>query len=385
MSASVKAHVAIVVDSIIPGGGVNNIALNQSIALSQHFSVTIVCAHGKTENTGISTHQVNEPKLFWLKRYGHFLRALILSSRFCDKLKQIDAEHKIDFILFHSHLHAATAREKLRQDLKMGMLIHGDIFTRPVGTYDPLLTRLYKWSSVKAYKSIELIVALSPYMREKAITYGAAKESVAVIPNGINIQDQPNTKKIPVEPNKFTVLFIGRLSKEKDPITLLKAMLLLDERINLSIGGDGPLHNDIKNFIHDRGLSNRVTLHGHISAQKVNELYQQSDVFCIPSVSDPLPTVVLEAMSTGLPVIGTNVEGIPFMVEHNKNGLIVPPSNPEALAKAIEHLFNSPALRTEYGVAAKKRISDTFSLSSSTKKLIEHIERTMNCQQGKKS
>lgn len=377
MLAKEKKHVAIVVDSIVPGGGVNNVALAQAKALSDYFSITLVCAHGSIDHAEIKMEKVREPKLFWLKRIGHSARALILSRRFSKALALLDNRKSIDFVLCHSHLHACTARNQLRQDLPLGLVIHGDIFTRPKGTYDSLLTKLYKHSSLKAYKTADLIIALSPYMREKAIGYGARKANTVTIPNGVNSLDSPKIRPPRSRDSKFRLLFIGRLSTEKDPLTLLKALMATDKQVHLTIAGSGPLKKTILDFVHTQSLSSRVDLIGHVTSDVLSTLYTQSHALCIPSISDPLPTVVIEAMHAGLPVIGTDVEGIPYMVEHEKTGLIVPPKQPELLALAITKLFDSAELCLNFEHASKQRALQMFSLSAVTRQLSNRINQAI--------
>jgi len=370
-------HIAIVVNSIEPGGGVSNVALAQAKALSQYFSVSLLCAHGSVNHKGIEVHRVAEPKIIWLRRFGHVVREYLLCRRFSSALCAISKSKPLNFVLFHSHSAAAMAKPKLGVSVPCGMVVHGDIFTRPKGSYDPLLTQFYKYSSKRAYQIIDLVIALSPSMRTKAIEYGADSRRVEVIPNGIDVCNTILEKSRKKSSEVIRLLFVGRLTVEKAPLVLLEAMTLLDTPAKLIMAGAGPLEQTIEQFITSHDLRDRVELLGHLASSEINYLYNNSDVLCVPSIDDPLPTAILEAMNAGVPVVASDVDGIPFMVEDGVSGLLVPPNEPMALSQAIIKLASSDQLRSDFARAAQQRIKDEFSLTAVTKRLVESIEKTM--------
>lgn len=370
-------HIAIVVNSIEPGGGVSNVALAQAKALSQYYSVSLLCAHGSLSHENIELHTIAEPKLNWLRRFGHVVREYILCRRFASALCAINKAKSLSFVLFHSHSAAAMAKPKLGASVPCGMVVHGDIFTRPKGSYDALLTQFYKYSSKRAYHIMDLVIALSPAMRTKAVEYGAQSGRVVVVPNGIDVNKTKNEKKSVDSCDVTKLLFVGRLSFEKAPLVLLEAMTLLDKSIKLAMAGTGPLEQTVRQFIKSHGLQDRVELLGHQTSTQIDSLYLNSDVLCVSSVNDPLPTVILEAMNVGVPVIASAVDGIPFMVEDGVSGLLVPPNEPRALSQAINKLVESTELRNDFSIAAVQRVNDKFSLIAVTKQLVESIEKTI--------
>jgi len=377
LQTEARPHIAIVVNSIEPGGGVSNVALAQAKALSEYFSISLLCAHGSLEHKDIEIHEVAEPKLFWMRRFGHAIREYLLCRRFSSALCAIDKVKPLRFVLFHSHTAIAMAKPKLKAKLgssvPCGMVIHGDIFTRPKGSYDPLLTWFYKVSSKRAYRLADLVIALSPSMQAKAIEYGSRPQSVTVIPNGIEIVNAVPEKHSNKGKDKFELLFVGRLSVEKAPLVLLKAMTMLDDSIRLSIAGSGPLEMQVREFIDTSDLQDQVALLGHLATADINDLYINSDALCVPSINDPLPTVILEAMKLGLPVIASDIDGIPYMVEDGLTGSLVPANDPTALAKAITELSASAALQAQMSKAAKQRVNDKFSLTAVTTQLANSI------------
>ena len=109
-----------------------------------------------------------------------------------------------------------------------------------------------------------------------------------------------------------------------------------------------------------RSVTRGVRFVGSRPREAMRACYAAADVVCVPSLSDPLPTVVLEAMAAGRPVVGSRVGGIPFMVEEGRTGVIVEPGRPETLAEALRGpVENSGGLRT-MGEAAAERAQTVF-------------------------
>src|SRR5262249_23312754 len=241
---------------------------------------------------------------------------------------------------------------KRRFNVPCGLVAHGDVFSSPPGTYDWRLTKFFKWAIPRGYGQADLIVALSPLMRERAIACGADPRNVEVIPNGIEIEEigliSPRTNahdSIAIEGQPLKLLFVATLNKRKGTDVLVRAAKRLkdeDVRCSLAILGNGPLRSELDGLIANFELANEVTLHGSVSRKDLGKWYQWADVTCVPSVDDPLPTVVLESLLAGTPIVGSAVGGIPFMVQTDVNGLLVPPRDPDALASALARISRQP-------------------------------------------
>jgi glycosyltransferase involved in cell wall biosynthesis len=142
-----------------------------------------------------------------------------------------------------------------------------------------------------------------------------------------------------------SLIYFGRLVTEKGIWTLLDAIERQIMATELVLVGEGPLRNEIENFLKSTPMKSQVKLLGYIPQASLREVLIQSAAVVVPSIwQEPLGLVVLEAFACGLPVIASAVGGIPEMIEDNKNGLLVPPCNASALAEAIARLFGDPAL-----------------------------------------
>jgi glycosyltransferase involved in cell wall biosynthesis len=154
---------------------------------------------------------------------------------------------------------------------------------------------------------------------------------IEVVPNGITL---PHKKA-----NGDKIVFLGRLNKIKGIEYLIDSVRNIQNCPELIIAGSGPEETKLKAM--SQGLNVRFA--GKIP--DIEELYMQGQFFVLPSLSEGLPQVILEAMSFGLPVIATRVGGIPDVIEHGKTGFLVEPGNSEDIRKHIEILLADGALR----------------------------------------
>lgn len=176
------------------------------------------------------------------------------------------------------------------------------------------------------------------------------------------------------------ILAVARLVEKKGLGDLILAADILRKRghsFRVEIIGDGNLHNALRHQVVERGLQDRVMLLGAQSHEKVRLAYERASIFVLPCVvatdgdRDGLPNVLLEAMACGVPVVSTTVVGIPELIEWERDGLLTPPSDPPALAKAMERLLTDADLRDRLARAARSKVEDRFSIDSNAKKLLE--------------
>ena len=175
-----------------------------------------------------------------------------------------------------------------------------------------------------------------------------------------------------------TIVSIGRLIDKKGFADLIRACDLLKKRghdFRCEIIGEGPLENDLRTQIADLELKSQVNLAGPKTQTQIVQQLAEASVFALPCVVDPdgardnLPTVIMEAMAAGLPVVSTTVGGIAEMVVHGESGFLVEPHNPVALADAIEKVIVDPALARRLGQAGYERAEQLFSIERNVREL----------------
>jgi len=182
-----------------------------------------------------------------------------------------------------------------------------------------------------------------------------------------------------------SIVAIGRLIVKKGFANLIRACALLVERgrsFQCDIFGEGPLENQLRVQIEQLGLQEFVRLPGPKPQHDLRARLADASVFVLPSVPEPeggmdnLPTVIMEAMATGLPVVSTRIGGIPEMVVENETGFLVQPDDAVALAGAIEKLTNERSLGQRLGQAGYERAQRLFSIENNLRELCALLSST---------
>jgi sugar transferase (PEP-CTERM/EpsH1 system associated) len=206
-------------------------------------------------------------------------------------------------------------------------------------------------------------------------TVGVATEKVVHICNGVDVCrfNQRTGTRPPCGPESFTqedtlvVGTVGRMQTVKDQITLVRAFIHLlqhdpkaRERLRLIMIGDGPLRVESQSLVREAGAEALSWLPGERS--DIPEQLRAFDLFILPSIAEGISNTILEAMASGLPVIETNVGGNPELVVDGETGMLVPSSDPIAMADAIYSYLKDPAKLERHGQAGRKRAVEHFSI-----------------------
>lgn len=203
------------------------------------------------------------------------------------------------------------------------------------------------------------------YLRQR---YGDNARRAIRIYNGIDLAQFP---WLAPDNRPRHILAVGRLVVKKGFDVLIDALQLLHQRgesFHCTLTGDGPLRDELLARIAEYGLNERVTLNGSRPQPEIIAAMRQSAMVVAPCVvseegdRDGLPTVLLEAMALGTPVVSTEVAGIPELVSDGQTGLCVAPRDPSALAEAMQRLLNDPALPLELSMQARMRIEQHYDI-----------------------
>ncbi len=198
-----------------------------------------------------------------------------------------------------------------------------------------------------------------------------------MIPNGVDAsafrrREQPSVlERLGVE---FPyILFLGRLSRQKGILDLVEAFKALTSKLNLVLV-TGPA--DTKQLVDElsealRGLPRVRWINRMVTHEEAVALYSSCEAFVCPSRYEPFGIINLEAMACGRPVVATRVGGIVGVVQDGETGLLVPPENPQALAKAIEDLMADDGLREEMGAKGRARVDRHFTWQKVAQRTVE--------------
>ncbi|WP_282939553.1 glycosyltransferase family 1 protein [Paenibacillus sp. RC67] len=157
-----------------------------------------------------------------------------------------------------------------------------------------------------------------------------------------------------IQPRKFVILFVGRLAPEKSVDVVMETYFALPEPIRsasqLVITGDGPLYRPLlEQYEHQPD----VTFTGFKQGQELSELYAAADLFLFPSETETFGNVVLEAMASGTPVIGSDAGGVKDIIEHGHTGILCPPGDIPQFVHAVELLYHNSVYRSQLSAAGR--------------------------------
>ena len=244
---------------------------------------------------------------------------------------------------------------------------HG--YTRPAARV-ALYNQLDRWSLRAARK----VITVNVPFRDELVRRGVPAGRIEIVHNAIapdwGREADPYPAGLP-ETGLPIILSIGRLSREKDHLTLLHAMKGLDA--HLVIAGEGPERAALESAIRRLCLCERVTLAGH--QDSVAPYYRAAQAVVISSRSEGSPNVLLEAMASGVPVVATRVGGIPEHVEDGQSALLIEPGDPAAMHTAIARLIGPDgALAQRLAGRGGQLVRERFSPESRVRRLMEIYE-----------
>lgn len=199
-------------------------------------------------------------------------------------------------------------------------------------------------------------------LRRRHESDGVPAERLLLVPNGTGVPAEPVTA---VERATLTIGTVGRAVPEKDHGNLVAAVRQLADRgcsLRVVVVGDGPELDAVKTRVDHTGLTDLFEFPGMV--EDVERWYREFDVFVLSSRQEGQPVALLEAMAIGLPCVATDVGAIATTLESGREGTVVEPGSPTALAKGLLRYLESLPLRAEHGRAARERVRREFSIEA---------------------
>ena len=250
-----------------------------------------------------------------------------------------------------------------------------DPFNRKVENLHRVLLPVTRriWSKAKS------VVALSHGLEDIALRT-MPDMPFEVIPNGIDIDRfSPADDESAREPGSpLRLIAVCRLLERKGLQHLMEALVRPEPLdATLRIVGTGSYEAELRACATQLGLDDRVTFEGFVDNDDLPSLYRQSDVFTLPSQTESFGLVFAEAMGCGLPVLATTVGGIPELVRHETDGLLVEPADPAAIHRSLRRLIDNPDERLAMAASARRRIVENYSWSVVARRYLAVYERAI--------
>lgn len=259
------------------------------------------------------------------------------------------------------------------------------------------IDRPARWSRDAAHFRLMAHVLTSRGARVIAVSRSAAdhfsarsavaRRLVTTIHNGIDLSPFLETdgaaragirEALGLDPSSPVLVTVAVLRPPKgidDLVAALPAVLTDLPDTHLLIVGDGPARSALERTARDHEVSSRVHFLGHRT--DVESVLAAADLFVLPSHTEALPTVVIEAMAAGLPVVATEVGGIPEMVDRGGSALLVPPHRPDLLSAAIVRVLTSPLQARAMGITGRRLARARFDLARQVGELVAEYRRVL--------
>ena len=239
------------------------------------------------------------------------------------------------------------------------------------GDYHARYGRLRLWLTEKIiYRSADILLTNSDRIRD-TLRHRYPDKCILAIRNLLNLPDL-RPQSLSDTPSPWHIVSVGRLTSEKGHRYLIEALHLLNTKFNrqdftATILGDGALKMEIERLTNRYHLSDRVQMPGF--CDDIFPMLSTAHLFVLPSLHESSPNALIEAMGVGLPCIASSVGGILDLIDHQENGLLVPPQSSDALAESINCLLTDRKLAAYLGQNAKRRIGEMFDNDRSIKQL----------------
>jgi glycosyltransferase involved in cell wall biosynthesis len=408
-----KKYLAVIVtppEFKVSGGVKAGLELSRAMGYICSYEVALMADQdsSKTELSGLSINRFR-----CMNRLGALAsfapRALRTISFHSPGLAAYIVRTQPKLVHFHNpHPSAALwglAKVCLAENIPYVISAHGFVEFANVTSWlgsNPLKTSAFEWLAKtpfrKSVANAKAILLTSPPEHEVADALDIPKEKRFIVTNGYDpFFTQPALEedlirvrdRFGLDGQLPVFLFVGNHTPNKGIDTLLTACHQAQRDWRVVIGGairTPEEHMALRSTYNVEVLGKQVVFTDFLSREELRALYQLVDGFVFPTKADTLPLVILDAMASSLPVVATNVGGIPYEVD-DTTGRLIEPNNPTALAAALDELAASRELRRELGVAGLHRVQERFNWDASARSALmvyEQIQTKMDSKRGHK-
>ena len=305
------------------------------------------------------------PRYLVIPKIGRALYGMFYYLGIRGVVKKIERNFSFDAILATWAYPDCFAAARLAQQLNKPLVVkfHGtDINVLAQSSFRRKMI-------VETCQKANHIIVVTAALKKQVVEFGIDAKKITVIPNGVDTEvftplDQKDCQqKLGLAIDKKHIVFIGHLTPIKGLFYLIEALKQLPEDVYLSVIGDGELQSELDAKIAEFNLQKRVKFFGKRPHSEIVQWMNAADVFCLPSLNEGCPNVVLEALACGRPVVASRVGGIPEIMVSDYLGITAEAKNARSLAHALAHVLNQNwdarkirdyALRFSWDEGAKK-------------------------------
>jgi len=232
--------------------------------------------------------------------------------------------------------------------------------------------RFYNNLDFLALRLSDRVMAVSEDIKTYLVKHGVNRSRISMIQNAVEscytdesaIENRAEKRRLlNIKENEMLLGFTGRLSKEKGLRYLIEACFLLNQvglPTKVLIIGEGPQRKELVALADSKDLGHKVLFVGF--QKDVHNWLPAVDAFILPSITEGTPMSLLEAMSWGLPIVASDVGGIPQIIDSEKNGVLVPPRQPDRIKEAVYRLYTNGDFRKNIGFEARKTVETKYGI-----------------------
>src|SRR5215469_347259 len=241
------------------------------------------------------------------------------------------------------------------------------------------------WLALARYRAGHRIIAVSRFVAESVLAAGIDASRVAVVYDGVEVPPVTSAEARIAARKRWNISeatpllgCVGYLLPEKGQELLVRAMKTIVAEFpacKLILAGDGPMRQRLESLARELSLADNVIFAGFV--EDTDAVYRALDLFVFPSLAEPLGSSLLAAMAHALPSIAVASGGVPEIIDDGRNGVLVPPFDAAALARAVCTLLRDPQTAQHLGAAARETVAQRFTAATLTGKTLQEYEHAI--------
>jgi glycosyltransferase involved in cell wall biosynthesis len=379
-------------------GGIGTQNWNKARAMARlgHTVHVLSCSNKASErqvqsHDGVTVHRMRPPDAYTDGVYNqptYWIGYSWLVLQHLRRIMQSTRFDVIDFADYGAEGFAFQLDRAVDNRVPVVVQLHGPlaIFAERLGWPERNSDFLRVGSFMEEYsiKQADALMACSANIADfTSDYYGVARDRIKVVHCGVDAEAFHPRGEAGELHSPLTILYVGQLVLSKGLETVLKAVLRLipkypSLRLRIAGKGDPDVVRNLEAEARRAGAEGNIEFAGFLGRDEIAEAYREADVFCSPAQNEPgVANVYIEAMASGCPVVAANTGGAPEAVLDGVTGMLVPPSDSEATAAAIDRILSNPALRRELSFAARTSVDKYFAMDRYITRILETYEEAI--------
>jgi glycosyltransferase involved in cell wall biosynthesis len=260
----------------------------------------------------------------------------------------------------------------------------GDDWSWSLAAHGTDMLQIPRASLASKVRSARFVTVSSDFGRSQLMLVADREHwpKIQVVHCGLDLNEYDRAPQVFAGERQMHLITVGRLEREKGHTLLLDALATLESarnmRVTLTVIGDGSEMASLRDQAQRLSIDDRVHFLGRVGQDEIREHYARADAFCLSSLGEGIPVVLMEAMAMRLPVIAPRIMGIPELVEDGVSGLLVTPGRSDALAEAIATLAARSDQWPAMGQAGRARVSEQFEIAACARYLDSILTRSLD-------